>query len=78
MAAANAVGGKMPMFVIGKSSKPRCFKERQIFTLPIQKSTKELEGWGLVWRVGARNFAFQEKSIALVIDNCPASIHIEK
>ena len=48
MAAANAVGGKMPMFAIGKSSKPRCFKERQVFTLPIQKSTKELEGWGLV------------------------------
>ena len=37
MASANAVGGKMPMFIIGKSSKPRCFKKRQVFPLPIQK-----------------------------------------
>lgn len=35
MAAANAIGGKMPIFVIGKSSKPRCFKERQVYILPI-------------------------------------------
>ena len=26
MAAANAMGGKLPMFVIGKAKNPRCFK----------------------------------------------------
>ena len=26
LAAANAAGGKLPMFVIGKSKSPRCFK----------------------------------------------------
>ena len=32
LAAANAVGSKLPMFVIGKAKKPRCFKN--IKTLP--------------------------------------------
>ena len=34
LAAANAVGDKLPMFVIGKSAKPRCFKD--IKSLPCQ------------------------------------------
>ena len=35
LAAANAVGSKLPIFVIGKAKKPRCFKN--IKTLPCRK-----------------------------------------
>ena len=43
MAAANAMGDKLPMFVIGKAKNPRCFKNVKF--LPLQKSTKKLDGW---------------------------------
>ena len=43
MAAANAMGNKLPMFVIGKAKNPRCF-----LTLSLQKSTKKLDGWEIV------------------------------
>ena len=52
MAAANAMGDKLPMFVIGKAKNPRCFKNVKF--LPLQKSTKKLDGWEIVWRVTQR------------------------
>ena len=46
LAVANAIGDKLPMFVIGKAGKPWCFKN--IFTLSLQKLTKKLDGWNIV------------------------------
>ena len=38
LAAANATGEKLPMFLIGKSGKPRCFQKRKKFTMSLSFS----------------------------------------
>ena len=43
MAAANAVGDKIPMFVTGKAQKPRCFKNVKF--LPCQYCYQKNAGW---------------------------------
>jgi len=43
MAAANAEGEKLPMFVIGKSVKPRCFTG--VINLPADIMLKKRTGW---------------------------------
>ena len=75
MAAGSAAGEKLPMFVIGKSKKPRCFKN--IKHLPCEyKSQKKswmnseiFEEWV---RKNDRKFRTDDRKIALIIDNCPA------
>ena len=47
MEAANAMGDKLPMFIFGKAKNPQCF-ECQVFTLSLQESTKNLDGWEIV------------------------------
>ena len=80
MAAVNAVGDKIPIFVIGKSPKPRCFKNVKL--LPCRYKNKRKSGMdGALFEKWVqeldRKFASEGKSIALVIDNCPAHPHIE-
>ena len=75
LAAANSVGDKLPMFVIGKSKAPMCFKN--VTSLPCRyRSQKEswmdstlFEEW-----VCELDVKFQKKNqkIALIIDNCTA------
>ena len=75
LAAGNATGEKLPLFVIGKYAKPRCFSG--VKSLPCryrsQKKSwmdgdlltewvKELDG----------KYAAQDRKIALIVDNCPA------
>lgn len=75
LAAANAVGEKLPMFVIGKSKTPRCFKN--VTSLPCryrsqQKSWMDstlFEEWV---REINRKFQRENRKIAMIIDNCPA------
>ena len=75
MAAGNAIGEKLPMFVKGKSKTPRCFKH--IKNLPCKyKSQKKswmdsqiFEAWV---RKLDRTFRMEGRKIALLIDNCPA------
>ena len=75
MAVGNAVGEKLPMFVIGKFKTPRCFKH--IKNLPCKyKSQKKswldsqiLEEW--VHKLD-RTFRMEGRKIALLIDNCLA------
>ena len=80
MAAANAVGDKIPMFVIGKSQNPRCFKSAEFLPCRYRNRKKNwmdgtlLEEWV---RELDRKFASEGRSIALVIDNCLAHRHIE-
>ena len=47
MAAVNAIGDKLPMFVIGKVKKPMVLQENKISTLLLQKSTEKLNGWDI-------------------------------
>ena len=44
LAAANINGDKLPMFVIGKSKKPRCFKCQKI-TLSLSRPEQKLDGF---------------------------------
>ena len=75
MAAASAVGEKLPMFVIWKSKNPRCFKN--VKHLPCEcKSQKKswinseiFEEWV---RKLDRKFRADDRNIALIIKNCPA------
>jgi len=45
LAAGNAYGERLQMFVIGKSIKPRCFKRYEDFALSIPGSTQKLDVW---------------------------------
>ena len=80
MASANAAGDKLPMFVIGKAQKPRCFKNVKV--LPCRHRHQK-KSWmdGILFeewvRELERKFAPEGKNVALVIDNCPAHPHIE-
>ncbi|XP_069131722.1 tigger transposable element-derived protein 4-like [Argopecten irradians] len=66
---------KLPLFIIGKSAKPRCFKN--VHTLPTEY-TANRKAWMTSdifreWiRKADRKFANQQRRIAMVIDNCPA------
>ena len=75
MTARNAMGEKLPMFVISKSKTPCCFKH--IKNLPCKyKSQKKrwmdsqiFEEW--VCKLD-QTFRMECRKIALLIDNCPA------
>ena len=75
LAAANAVGDKLPMFVIGKSKTPRCFKN--VSSLPCRYRSQK-KSWmdSALFEEWVREldvkFEKQNRKIALIIDNCPA------
>ena len=81
LTAGNAYGERLPIFVVGKANKPRCFKG--VRNLPCcyhtqRKSwmTAELcEEW--VRQLG-RKFSAANRKIALIINNCTAHLHVEK
>ena len=83
MAAANAVGDKIPMFVFGKSPKPHCFRNVKFSPCWYRNQKKSWMDGALFeeWvRELDRKFACEGRIIAiiaLVIDNCPAHHHIE-
>ena len=80
LAVANAVGEKLPMFVIGKSKSPRCFKNIKHLPCRYRSQNKSwmdsilFEEW--VRKIDQR-FTAEGKKIALVIDNCPAHPSID-
>ena len=80
MASANAAGDKLPMFVIGKARKPRCFKNVTCLPCRYRHQKKSWMG-GILFEEWAleldRNFLSEGRKVALVIDNCPAHPHIE-
>ena len=75
LAAANSVGEKLPMFVIGKSKAPRCFKN--VTSLPCRYRSQKtswmdttlFEDWVRELDV---KFQKENRKVALIIDNCPA------
>ena len=80
LAAANMCGEKIPIFVIGKSNKLRCFK--WIKSTPCRyraqnknwMDSKLFEKWV---REQDRKFVLEGRKVVLVIDNCTAHPNIE-
>ena len=75
LAAANSVGDKLPMFVIGKSKAPRCFKNVTSLLCRYRSQKKRwmdstlFEEWVRELDV---KFQKENRKIALTINNCPA------
>ena len=75
LAAANMNGDKLPMFVIGKSQKPRCFKNIKKLHCRYRGQKKSwmnstlFEEWV---RELDNQFEKENRRIALIIDNCTA------
>ena len=80
MMAASATGKKLEKFVIGKSEKPRCFKN--VKQLPCRYRTqKKSRMTGVLLQDRLRkldsSFRAQSRKVALLIDNCPAHPEIK-
>ena len=76
LVAANMDGSeKLPLLVIGKSAKPRCFSN--VKSLPVDyrankkawMTSSTFEDW---LRKLDRKFLLQGRSILMIVDNCPA------
>ena len=80
LAAANAVGDKLPMFVIGKARNPRCFKN--VKKLPCRYRAQK-KSWmdSILFEEWVREinkmFQAEERNVLLIVDNCPAHPTIE-
>ena len=79
LAAANSVGDKLPMFVIGKSKAPRGFKNVTSLQCRYRSQEKSwmdstlFEEWVReLFQNSFVKFQKENRKIALVIDNCPA------
>ena len=79
LAVANMNGDKLPMFVIGKSQKPRCFKSIKKLPCRYQGQMKSwmdstlFEEWV---RELDNQFEKENRKIALIINNCTAHTEI--
>ena len=75
MAASNALGEKIPMFLVGKSSSPRCFEHVRNLACRHRSQKK-------AWMDGTlfeewpheldRKFEMQGRKVVMIVDNCPA------
>ena len=75
MAASNALGEKIPMFVIGKSASPKCFKH--VPNLPWRyRSQKKALMDGTLFEEWLHELdhklEMQGRRVVLIVDNCPA------
>ena len=80
LAAANMIGEKLPMFVIGKSQKPRRFKHIKSLSCRYfaqKKSWMNSELFEEWVREQDEKFENEGRKVALIIDNCPAHLLIE-
>ncbi len=75
MAAANAIGDKLPMFVIGRAKKPRCFAG--VRSLPCRYRNQK-KSWmdGDLFKEWVKEldskFVAEKRKVAVLVDNCPA------
>ena len=80
LAVANSVGDRLPMFVIRKPKKPRCFKNVKFLPCSYRNQQKSwidgvlFEEW---IREMDKEFVSEGIKVALMIDNCPAHPQIE-
>ena len=75
MATANETGDKIPMLFIAKSKSPRCFQGVKNLPCRYRNQNKNrmdkilFEEW--IWEMDTK-FTKEKKTVALIIDNCPA------
>ena len=80
LTAADAVGEKLPLFVIGKPNKPHCFKHIKHLPCRYRSQKKSwmdsilFEEWVLEVN---RRFTKEGREIVLFVDNCPAHPSID-
>ena len=77
LAAGNATGEKLPLFVIGKSAKPGCFSGIKCLPCCNRSQKKNWMDGDLFteWvKELDQKFAAQDRKIALIVDNCPAHL----
>ena len=80
MVAASAAGEKLSMFVIGKSSKPICFKNVKSFPCRYrlqEKSWKNSFFFDEWVKELAKRFKKENCKVLLIVDNCPAHLTFE-
>ena len=79
MAVANAAGETLQMFVIGRSAKPRCFKN--VISLPCLYCA-QAKSWmdGEFFSMKGLQILIENETrkAALLVDNCPAHPHVEE
>ena len=79
LAAGNGVGGNLPMLVIGKVEKPRCFKGAKSPPCQYKSQMKSWMGSEVFSDYARRleaKFHVEGRKAALIIDNCPAHPNI--
>ena len=75
MTASNVLGEKIPMFYIGKSASPRCFKHVRN---PPCRYRSQKKAWmdGTLFEEWLhelhRKFEMQQRKVVMIVDNCPA------
>ena len=76
---ANMLGNdKLKLLMIGKSKKPRCFKNINMDTLPVTYWSNQ-NAWmtGVMFREWVTNWdSVLKRKIILLVDNCPAHPNI--
>ena len=75
MAAFNAFGEKIPMFVIGKSDSPRCFKHVRDLCWRYRSQKESTDGWDTFWGMAAelnRKFEMLGRNVVMKVHDCPA------
>lgn len=80
MTAANALGKKFPMFVIGKLAKPWCFSGVQ--NIPCRYRAQKIGGWIVSFfedwiRELDSKFEREGRKIVLIVENFPAHSHVK-
>ncbi|KAK3759236.1 hypothetical protein RRG08_054955 [Elysia crispata] len=67
---------KLPLVVISKSLRPRCMKNEKY--LPVDYTANK-KAWmtSSIFEKWLRKFVLQGRSVAMVVDNCPAHTHID-
>ena len=80
LAAGNATGEKLPLFVIGKPAKPRCFSG--VKSLPCRYRSQK-NSW-MYWDLFTEwvkeldgKFKAQGRKIALIVNNCPSHLIVD-
>ncbi|XP_065645821.1 tigger transposable element-derived protein 4-like [Hydra vulgaris] len=80
IAAGSATGEKLPMFVIGKSKNPRCFKHNKQLPCTYKNQLKSWMTGDLFteWVMKLDSFfRAQDRKVALLVNKCSAHPHIE-
>ena len=80
MAAASVTEEKLPVFIVGTSKTPRCFKNIKQFPWQYRSQRKNwMTGdlFGKWMRKFDSSFRAQDRKVVLLIDNCPAHPEIK-